>query len=50
MLYDAWSALQEEFEPTTPESLKEEIEKHNESKSHDAKTNVGDWLTELELK
>ena len=49
-LYDAWLALQDEFEPTTPEALIEEIEEYNESKLHDAKTNVGDWLTELELK
>jgi len=31
MLYNAWSALQDEFEPTTPEALIEEIEEYNES-------------------
>ena len=50
MLYNAWSALQDEFEPTTPEALIEEIEEFNESKLHDVKVNIGDWLTELELK
>jgi len=40
MLYNAWSALQDEFEPTTPEALIEEIEEYNESKLHDVKVNM----------
>ena len=49
-LYSAWSALQDEYEPTTPEALIEEIEAYNESKLNDVKVNVGEWLTDLELK
>ena len=49
-LYDAWLALQDEFEPTTPEALIEEIEEYNESKLNDVKVNIGEWLTDLELK
>ncbi len=44
-LYSAWSALQDEFEPTTPEALVEEIEEYNESKLNDVKVNIGEWLT-----
>ena len=47
-LYSAWSALKDEYEPTTPEALIEEIEAYNESKLNDVKVNVGEWLTDLE--